>query len=57
VLLRHDGGLVAVGADGLTLAGPHGPYARVRGELARLAGAAGPHRLLDGGGATLALTP
>jgi hypothetical protein len=57
VLLRHDGGLVAVGADGLTLAGPRGPYARVRGELARLAGAEGPHRLLDGGGATLALTP
>jgi hypothetical protein len=57
VLLRHDGDLVAVDADGTTLAGPHGPYARVRGERARLAGAEGPHRLLDAGGATLALTP
>ncbi len=56
VLLQHDGGLVAVGADGLTLAGPQGPCARVRGDLARLAGAAGPHRLLDPSGATLALT-
>jgi PHP domain len=57
VLLRHDGDLIAVGADGLTVAGPQGPWARVRGHLARLAGAAGPHRLLDPGGATLALTP
>ncbi len=57
VLLRHDGDLIAVGADGLTMAGPQGPWARVRGDLARLAGAAGPHRLLDPGGATLALTP
>jgi hypothetical protein len=57
VLLRHDGDLVAVEADGLTLAGPQGPCARVRGDLARLAGAAGTHRLLDPGGATLALTP
>ena len=39
VLLRHDGDLVAVGADGLTLAGPQGPCARIRGNLARLAGA------------------
>jgi hypothetical protein len=57
VLLRHDGDLIAVGADGLTMAGPRGPWARVRGDLARLAGAAGPHRLLDPAGATLALTP
>jgi len=57
VLLRHDGDLVAVGADGLTLAGPQGPCARVRGDLARLASPAGPHRLLDAEGATLALTP
>ncbi|MGH3186376.1 MAG: CehA/McbA family metallohydrolase [Streptosporangiaceae bacterium] len=57
VLLRHDGDLVAVGADSTTLAGPDGPCARVRGELARLAGTEGPYRLLDGGGATLALTP
>jgi hypothetical protein len=57
VLLRHDGDLVAIEADGLTLAGPQGPCARVRGDLARLAGTAGPYRLLDPGGATLALTP
>jgi hypothetical protein len=56
VLLRHDGELVAIDADGLTLAGPQGPCARVRGDLARLASPAGPHRLLDAGGATLALT-
>jgi hypothetical protein len=56
VLLRHDGDLVAIDADGLTLAGPQGPCARVRGDLARLPSPAGPHRLLDAGGATLALT-
>jgi hypothetical protein len=39
------------------LAGPGGPCARVRGDRARLPGAAGPHRLLDASGATLALTP
>jgi hypothetical protein len=57
VLLRHDDDLLAIEADGLTLAGPQGPCARVRGDLARLPGAAGPHRLLDAAGATLALTP
>jgi PHP domain len=57
VLLRHDGDLVAVAADGTVLAGPDGPCARVRGNLARLPGAAGPYRLLDATGATLALTP
>ena len=57
VLLRHDGDLVAVGADGLTLAGLQGPCALVRGDLARLASRAGPHRLLNAEGATLALTP
>jgi hypothetical protein len=57
VLLRHDDDLLAIEADGLTLAGPQGPCARVRGNLARLPGAAGPHRLLDAAGATLALTP
>jgi len=57
VLLRHDGELVAVAADGTVLAGPGGPCARVRGEVARLPGAAGPHRLLDASGATLAFVP
>jgi hypothetical protein len=57
VLLRQDGELVAVDADGTTLAGPRGPSARVRGDLARLPGAPGPHRLLDASGAALALAP
>ena len=57
VLFRHDGELVAVDADGTILAGPAGPRARVRGQLARLAGAPGPHRLLDATGGTLALSP
>jgi hypothetical protein len=56
VLLRHEGDLVAVGADGLTLAGPQGPWARIRSDLARLPGPVGPHRLIDAAGATLALT-
>ena len=56
VLLRHEDDLLAIDADGLTLAGPQGPWARVRGDLARLPGRAGPHRLIDAGGATLALT-
>ena len=57
VLLRHDDALVAVDADGLTLAGPQGPCARVRGDRATLPGSPGPHRLLDPAGATLALCP
>src|SRR5262249_59528827 len=35
VLLRHDGGFVAAGADGLGLAGPAGPCGRGRGALPR----------------------
>ena len=57
MLLRHDGDLIAIDADGLTLAGPQGPCARVRGDRATLPGQAGPHRLLDAAGATLALCP
>ena len=57
VLLRHDDALLAIGAGGLTLAGPQGPCARVRGDRATLPGSRGPHRLLDPAGATLALCP
>jgi hypothetical protein len=57
VLLRDAGSLVAVGADGLVLAGPDGPYRRIFGDLARLPGAPGYHRLLTLTGATVALTP
>jgi len=56
LLYRHDDGFLAVAADGLTLAGPRGPCARVRGDRCRLAGRAGPHRLIDAAGATFALT-
>ena len=57
VLLRDSGSLVAVGADGLVLAGPAGPYKRISGDLVRLPGAPGYHRLLTLLGATVALTP
>ena len=57
VLLRHDGGFVAAGADRLVLAGPDGPCRRVRGDLARLPGEPGFHRLLTPAGVTVALTP
>ena len=56
VLLRMDGELVAVGAEGATLAGPSGPCALVRSPLAAFPAADGFHRLLDPTGATLALT-
>jgi len=56
VLMRVDGELVACGADGAILAGPDGPKQRVRGNIARFAGDAGHHRLVDPAGATLALT-
>jgi hypothetical protein len=45
-----------LGADGTILVGPDGPKRRVRGDLARFAGEAGHHRLIDPSGATLALT-
>ena len=57
VLLRDSGDLVAADADGLVLAGPDGPYRRVAGDLARMPGAPGYHRLLTLAGATVALTP
>jgi len=57
VLLRDADSLVAVGADGLVLAGAAGPYKRISGDLARLPGAPGYHRLLTPAGATVALTP
>jgi hypothetical protein len=56
VLLRQDGSLVAIDADGLTLSGPGGPRQRITGNRAILPGAPGYHRLLDPTGATLALT-
>ena len=57
VLLRDADCLVAVGADGLVLAGPEGPVKRIAGDLVRLPGAPGYHRLVTPTGATMALTP
>jgi len=57
VLLRDSDSLIAVGADGLVLAGPEGPRCRVAGDLVRLPGAPGYHRLLTPSAATVALTP
>lgn len=56
LLLRVDGELLAVDADGLILTAEDGPIRRVSGDLARLGDAPGPHRLVDPAGATLALT-
>ena len=57
VLLRDGDALVAVGADGLVVAGTAGPYKRIFGDLVRLPGTSGYHRLLTPAGATVALTP
>ena len=57
LLLREPDALVAVDADGLVLAGPEGPVRRLSGDLVRLPGAPGYHRLLTPAGATVALTP
>ena len=57
VLLRESDSFVAVGAGGLLLAGPAGPYKRIFGDLVRLPGAPGYHRLMTPAGATVALTP
>jgi len=56
VLLRLDGEFAAVGGDGTILAGPAGPRAVVRGDLATFPAAPGCHRLTDPAGGTLALT-
>jgi PHP domain len=63
VLVRHDGGFVALGADGLLLADPEGPYRRIAGDVAHLPGRPGEpgrpgyHRLVTPAGATVALSP
>ena len=56
ILLRHDGGFAAIGADGLLLADPDGPYRRIVGDVVRLPGRPGYHRLVTPLGATVALT-
>jgi hypothetical protein len=56
ILVRHDGGFVAVGADGLLVADPDGPYRRIVGDVVQLPGRPGYHRLVTALGATVALT-
>jgi hypothetical protein len=56
VLLRQDGELISVDAEGTVLTGPDGPRARVTGPLASFPARGGSHRLTDTTGATLALT-
>jgi PHP domain-containing protein len=54
-LLRMDGELLAIDAEGTTLTGPDGPWARVTRPLEAFPAAPGYHRLTDDTGATLAL--
>ncbi len=56
LLLRVDGELVAIEADGAILTNQDGPIRRVSGNLHRLGDATGYHRLIDPAGTTLALT-
>jgi PHP domain len=56
VLLRVGDELIASAADGMILAGPDGPKARIRGRLAKFPAAEGCHRIVDLTGATVALT-
>ena len=57
VLLRSGGEMIAVGAEGMILAGPDGPRARVQRDRESFPAAAGYHRLLSDAGATVALMP
>jgi hypothetical protein len=56
VLLRNDGELVAIDAEGTILTGPAGPRALVTRPRQAFPEAPGYHRLTDDTGATLALT-
>ncbi|MGH3327602.1 MAG: CehA/McbA family metallohydrolase [Streptomycetales bacterium] len=57
ILVRHDGGLLALDAGGAWLVGPEGDRRPVRRDRAWFPGGPGSHRLADATGATLALTP
>jgi hypothetical protein len=57
VVLRHGGEVVVAGGDGTALVAPGGAPHAVRGDLEAVAAAAGPYRLLDPSGRTVALTP
>ncbi|NDL56938.1 CehA/McbA family metallohydrolase [Phytoactinopolyspora mesophila] len=57
VLLRADGELVAVGADGTLLTDRYGNRRPVHGDLARFRAADGPYRLETPDAAVVAITP
>ncbi|HET6748216.1 MAG TPA: CehA/McbA family metallohydrolase [Actinomycetes bacterium] len=57
VVVRHGGAVLVAGGDGTTLAAPDGAPHRVRGDLDEVPAGAGPYRLLDPSGRTLALAP
>jgi hypothetical protein len=56
-VVRHGGAVLVAGGDGATLVAPGVAPHRVRGDLDEAAAGAGPYRLLDPSGRTLALTP
>jgi hypothetical protein len=49
--------VLVAGGDGTTLVAPDGAPHRVRGDLDEVPAGAGPYRLLDPSGRTLALAP
>jgi PHP domain len=57
VVLRHGGDVLVAGGDGTTLVAPGAAPHVVGGDLDAVAAGAGPYRLLDPSGRTLALTP
>ena len=57
VVLRHGGEVLVAGGDGTTLVAAGGAPHAVRGDLVAVAAGAGPYRLLDPSGRTLALAP
>jgi len=57
VVLRHSGEVLVAGGDGTTLVAAGGAPHAVRGDLEAVAAGAGPYRLLDPSGRTLAMAP
>jgi hypothetical protein len=57
VVVRHGGAVLVAGGDGTTLVATGNAPHRVHGDLDAVAAGAGPYRLLDPSGRTLALTP
>jgi hypothetical protein len=57
LLLRYEGDLLALDADGMRLTGPDVEPRRIRADRVRLPAGPGPYRIVDGDGQTLALSP